>query len=296
MAALVPPPLQSGNTIGVMAPSSYVERDNIEASKTVLESLGYEVFIHPQTYARHHQSAGTTHDKLSAFHDLWARPDIHAVWMAGGGNRALYMLPHLDYDLIRAHPKPLIGFSDGTALLNAVTARAGLVTTHANLFKNLHKSAVLTETLSLLSGAPVSMPLEQATVIQNGTVSGPLAGGCLSLFHLLCGTPYAPPLEGAILFLEDSGDHISRYDRMLADMALHGVFQKISGLILGEFHDMQDSARPFGYSLTDCILEGIAGRNIPVLSNAPFGHGPHRFPLSVGGQATLDTTARLLRY
>lgn len=142
-------------TIGVFAPSSYVEQEDIEASAALLEARGYSVFVHPQTYARHGQMAGTGAEKLAALHELYARADIDIIWAAGGGNRALNLLDQIDYAQVNASPKSLIGFSDVTALLNAVTAHTGQTTYHGPVFKQLHslEASDLDQCLSLLSGA-----------------------------------------------------------------------------------------------------------------------------------------------
>lgn len=286
--------LNPGDTIGVMAPSSYVERADIEKSKTMLEARGYKIFIHEQTYARYHQSAGTHLEKLEALHALYADKNIKAIWAAGGGNRALYLLNDIDYALIKKNPKPLIGFSDVTALLNAITAHTGLVNIHAQVFKNLHKNDYLEAALDLLSGKSQSMNLESAQILKPGKAQGRLVGGNLSVFQYLVGTKDCPNLSGAILFLEDCGDEISRFDRMLAHLVRHGVFEKISGLVLGEFTDIQDTGRPFGFGLEDCLLENLKNRDIPVILKAPFGHGAQLSPLPVGGMAVLDTAQKNL--
>lgn len=291
---ITPPPLMPGNTIGVMAPSSFVERADIEKSRATLEERGYKVFIHPQTFARNNQSAGTHEQRLAALHELWARDDINTIWAAGGGNRSLYLLDRLDYDLFKRKPKNLVGFSDTTSLLNAIHARSGLITFHGQIFKNLYHFRHLGETLALLANEGDPMPLDNAIILNSGQTSGRLIGGCLSLFHYLPGTADCPDLDGTILFLEDSGDHTSRFDRMFAQMKRLGVFQRIGGLVLGEFHDLQEGARPFGFSLTDIVLECLDGRNIPAVLNAPFGHGSSLFPLPVGARATLDTNKKTL--
>lgn len=289
-----PHPLLPGDTIGVMAPSSYVEKEDIEKSKAVLEERGYKVFVHPQTFARHHQSAGTHEQKIAALHELWTREDINTIWAAGGGNRSLYLLDHLDYDLFRRKPKNFVGFSDSTALLNTIHARSDLATFHGQVFKNLYHFRHLGETLALLADEGDAMPLDRTSILKPGVASGRLAGGCLSLFHYLPGTPDCPDLNGSILFLEDSSDHTSRFDRMFAQMKRMGVFRQIGGLVLGEFHDLQEGARPFGFTLADIALECLEGRNIPVILGAPFGHGSNLFPLPVGMTATLDTERKIL--
>lgn len=279
-----------------MAPSSFVEKDDIEKSAALLRDKGYEVFVHEQTYAREHQSAGNAQDKLEALHALYADDSIDAIWAAGGGNRALYLLDELDVDLIAKNPKPLIGFSDVTALLNSIYAQTGVTGWHAQVFKNLHKFDQLDKTLAALAGESMPMSLADAEIVQGGEAEGILVGGCLSLFHYLVGTNDCPNLDGAILFLEDCSDEMSRFDRMFAHMKRMGAFEQIGALVLGEFHDVRDGARPFGFSLKDIALEALEGKNIPLILNAPFGHGARLWPLPVGAQATLDSKNKALRF
>lgn len=271
-----------------MAPSSYVEREDIEQSAALLRESGYAVFVHPQTYARLQQSAGSAEEKLAALHALYADTSIDAIWAAGGGNRALYLLDGLDYDLISKNPKPLIGFSDVTALLNAVYAHTGVAGWHAQVFKNLHGFGPLDETLAALGTGRTDIPLSAAEFVNGGKAEGLAVGGCLSLFHYLPGTNDCPNLQGAILCLEDCSDEISRFDRMFAHMKRMGVFEQIGALVLGTFDDLQDGARPFGFSLKDIALEALDGRDIPLVLNAPFGHGAHALPFAIGTRVCLD--------
>ncbi len=293
-----PPPLNPGDCIGVFAPSSYVVQEDIEKSKVLLENKGYSVFVHPQTYARHGQMAGTDEEKISALYDLWEREDIKAIWSAGGGNRALNLLGKINFERLKAAPKPLIGFSDICPLLNAITAHTSLTTYHGPVFKALHsyEEHMIDQCLGTLAGKPQVIDLNPAEISREGTATGPLIGGCLSLFQYLVGTKDCPPLDGALLFLEDTGDHISRFDRMFAHLARHRVFERISGLILGEFHDLQNSARPFGFTLEECITEYTNHLNIPIVTNVPFGHGTQLPTFPIGQSATLDTKLLTLSF
>jgi muramoyltetrapeptide carboxypeptidase len=284
-----PPSLKPGDTIGVMAPSSYVERDDIERSVAVLEERGYNVFVHPQTYEREHQSAGTHLQKSLAFQGLWQREDINAIWAAGGGNRALHLLEAINFEKLKDNPKTLIGFSDVTALLNAVYAHVGLTTFHGPVFKNIHKYGQLDHCLATLSGEAPPYPLEDAVVINDGTAEGPLVGGNLSLFQYLPQTLPGNFCEGAILFLEDCHEDLSKIDRMVLHLRRLGVFKNAAGLIFGLFTDLTDSGRPFGFTLEDIIREHTSDLDIPVLMNAPFGHGDTLYTLPIGQKAILKT-------
>ncbi len=292
---MIPSPLTPGQKIGVMAPSSYVEPADIEKSKARLEAKGYGVFIHPQTFERHNQSAGTYLQKAMALQGLWQRDDIDAIWLAGGGNRALGLLDMINWDKMKDKPKAMIGFSDCTALLNALHAHTDMVTFHGPVFKQLHALSDhdFNQCLSMMAGTMSPVEMTGVDILQEGKAKGPLHGGCLSLYHLLAGTKDAQDTEGAILFLEDASDHISRIDRMILQLKRHGVFKKISGLVLGEFIDMQDGQRPFGFSLEDIILEALDGRtDIPIIDKAGFGHGKRQMTLPIGMNAILETTGK----
>jgi len=285
--------LKKGGTIGVFAPSSWVEPEDIERSRQHMEELGYKTFIHPQTYEREHQSAGSPLQKALAFQGLWQRKDIDALWIAGGGNRCLHLLNALKFKpLTRGTPKPIIGFSDATALLNAVYAHTGITTFHGPVYKNLHKydAEQMTHLLALLSSEEnASYPLHADNVLHEGTATGRLVGGNLSLFQYLPQTLPNDFYDGAIIFLEDCNEEISRIDRMLMHLRRLGVFDKCAGIIFGEFSSMLDTGRPYGYMLEDIVNEHTEGLDIPVLYNMPFGHGENLYTFPIGATATIDT-------
>ena len=287
--------IQPGDTIGVMAPSSMVERDDIEASQAFLEARGFKVFVHPQTYLQDGQLAGTRAQKLEALHTLYANTQIKAIWAAGGGNRALDLVDGLDYQLIAANPKPLIGFSDVTALLNAVYAQTGTIGIHGPVFKQLATHAYTDQTLELLSSdAPSTLPLDEGMILRAGNAEGTLIGGNLSVFQYLPATLPNEFYEGKILFLEDCGDEVSRIDRMLIHLKRLGVLKNIAGLVIGDFIDMCDTGRPFGFDMKAILSEHMKDTDCPIILNAPFGHGNRLYPLRVGGQAELNMTKHTL--
>lgn len=293
---ILPPPLLPGDTIGVMAPSSYVEKNDIEAAKSRLETLGYKVFIHPQTYERHNQSAGNVLQKTLAFQGLWQREDINTIWSAGGGNRAGQLLESINFEKLKAKPKNLIGFSDITTLLNAVHTHTNIVTWHGPVFKQLGKHKDLEQSLRILSGKEKTCNLDPAETLQGGIGKGKLIGGCLSIFQTLIGTKHMPDCEGAILFLEDVSDQLSRFDRMFTHLRNAGIHKQISGLIIGEFLDLQEGRRPFGFSMHEIIMEFAEGLPIPILFNAPIGHGENLLTMPVGMHISFNADLKTLSF
>lgn len=287
--AIAPPALNKGDTIGVFAPSSWVDKDDIDKSTKRMEDLGYKVFIHPQTFEREHQSAGTHLQKALAFQGLWMRKDIKAIWAAGGGNRCMHMLDILKVDPLKRSEKILVGFSDVSALLNTVYAKTDNITTHGPVFKNLHSYKQMDHLLELLSGQKVSYPIESKNILANGKAEGILLGGNLSLFQYMLSLYTDDQLENSIIFLEDCYEELSRIDRMLCHLKRSELFQKTKAIIFGEFSALQDSSKPFGFILKDILQEHTDSLDIPILYNMPFGHGEHLYSFPVGGLAELDT-------
>ncbi len=291
--ANIPISLEKGDTIGVFAPSSYIKKDDIEKSKSLMEDHGFKVFIHPQTYEKEHQSAGSHLQKTLAFQGLWQRKDIKAIWAAGGGNRCLHLLNTINFkQLNNTAPKILIGFSDVTALINAVYAYNNIVTFHGPIFKNVHKYKQLSHLLKLLSSELVSYPINKDNILKTSSnkVTGHLIGGNLSIFQYLAEILPSNFYKDGILFLEDCNEELSKIDRMLLHLKNTQVLNNINALIFGQFTNIKETGRKFGYSLEDIILEHTENLDITILRNMPFGHGGDLYTMPIGIKAEINTT------
>lgn len=288
-----PPPLRPGDLIGVMAPSSRVDDAKIAAGVAALEKRGYQVYVHPQTGRKHGQSAGTAQEKVKALHDLFRKPEVKAIICAGGGNRAPAMMPLLDFRLIKKNPKIVMGYSDITALLHSIYKETGMVTFHGPMMRGIgagqRAKKQLDQCFALLSGAKTGIPLGRVKLLRPGRAAGPMIGGNLSLITSLLGTPWEPDFNGKILFLEDCDEELSRYDRMLRQLAQAGAFQKAAAVLFGGFTNNKDTGSlPFGFTMEDIIRDALQGSKIPALMNAPFGHGKDLYTFPVGGEARLN--------
>lgn len=292
MKSITPPPLLPGDTIGIMAPSSRIDKEPLLKAATLLEKRGYKVFIHPQTWTKLHQSAGTGKQKAAAFHDLIKRKDIKAIFCARGGNRSCTMLEHLDFKLIAKNPKIVLGYSDATILLNAIHQKTNVVTYHGPMpplsFSILPKKQI-DQCFDLLSGKKPALKMPKAKILKPGKATGNLIGGNLSLLCSLMGTPYQPDFKNAILFLEDVSEETSHIDRYLWQLRNSGVLHQIKALILGSFTDLKDTGKTkYGFTLKDCVEAVTADLKIPVLMNAPFGHGKELYTLPIGAKTSLN--------
>lgn len=290
-----PQAIKPGDTIGVFTPSSRTEEKEIQGALELLHGKGFKTHVHPQTYYALNQSAGTPEEKTAAFHELLENDEVGAIFCARGGNRTATMLPLIDFDKVKTHPKILLGYSDVTALLNAVYARAGLISFHGPVLKIMATSDEndIAQLFDLLGGAATQYDFSGAEIQKTGECEGRLVGGNLSLIQAMIGTVYMPPLKDAILFIEDTGDQLSRYDRMLTQLRLSGALHDISALIVGQIDCADDtSSRPFGFTLADIIEEHTRGLDIPVVVNAPFGHSKRLCTFPVGANAKLSATGK----
>ena len=300
-----PPKLLPGNRIGLVAPAGpLLERDDITRAEALCRALGYEPVIGPNVYARHGYLAGTDDERLSDLNGALQDPSIDAIWCIRGGYGAIRLLDRVDYGAIANRPKALIGFSDITSLLNAVTRLTGVVTFHGPVaraampaFSRRHFERVLAsaEAPGRLDRLPqvtdVLVPQENRIVsISGGVAEGPLAGGNLTLLQCTIGTPYFPDLAGAILFLEDVGEDLYRVDRMLAQLRLIGALRRLAGVAVGRFTDLRRSDGDGALGFYEVLATYFAPLGIPVAYGFPIGHIDAQWTLPLGVRARLDAT------
>ena len=235
--------------------------------------------------------AGRARELMEAFAD----PEVGAILVGHGGYGCMRLLQRLDWDLIRRNPKPVIGFSDATALLVPLSSTIGSNAVHGPNAKSLVRDAddtTLTALTSVLTGdwaaynALLSSELAGAKLLRPGEASGRLIGGNLSLLAALCGTPYAADMTGAILFLEEWKEPHYRFDRMLEQLRLAGAFENLSGIILGDLLEMARIGEDLAEDLEQRIAE-LAPEGIPVISRFPVGHGAKNLSLLLGAEYSL---------
>ncbi len=291
------PRLAPGAPIRVVAPSGPVPPEAFAAGLAVLRAR-YDVrWDEPTVLARTGFLAGPDEQRLAALVDALAEPDVAAVIMARGGYGLLRLLPFLDPALLVRSPRPLVGFSDGTALL-AVAAGAGVAAIHGPVVTQLPSlssddHAALFDRLERPGPAVLLDGLEE---VVPGRVRGPLIGGNLEVFSRLLGTPFLPDLGGAILFFEDLGERPYRIDRLITHLDLAGVFSVAAGVVLGDFSSCREPepTRAGTPTADEVLVERLGRLSIPVASGGAFGHGTRNRPLVTGALAELDTRSGTL--
>jgi muramoyltetrapeptide carboxypeptidase len=303
--------LQPGDTLGLFSPSGAVyEREPFEHAVDTVRALGFQVRVAPNARGRYGHLAGTDAQRAADINALFADPGVHGLLAFTGGSGGNRILPLLDYAAMRRTPKVVAGFSDLTALINAIHARTGLVTFHSpvamsewNAFSVEHFRGAVVEARELLLANPVDKDEHlvpkagRITTLRGGRVRGPLLGGNLAVLSSLAGSAYWPRFDGAILFLEDVNEYIYRVDRMLSTLKLAGVLDRVAGVVLGAFTNCGPGDGSYGTLTLDEVFDDhLKPLNVPVYRGAQFGHVRRKFTLPVGLPVEMDADVGTLRF
>jgi muramoyltetrapeptide carboxypeptidase len=284
-------------------------REELEIARESLQALGLEVIVGPHLRDRHGYLAGADRDRASDINRYFADPDVRAVMPIRGGWGSSRLLPYLDYDTIRRNPKVVVGYSDITALLLAMHARAGLVTFHGpNGMGRWDRYSVDHFRRVLMAGEAVtfSNPTEKKEdeLIQTehriqtltpGIASGPLIGGNLSIVAALLGSSFLPSFEGAILFLEDINEDIYRLDRMLTSLGLAGFLKQIRGFVFGTCEECEPGEGYGSLTIEEVFDDHIKPLGVPAWRGAMIGHRMPQFTLPIGVDVEIDASKGTVR-
>lgn len=307
---LQPPRLRPGDTVALVNPSGAIyEREPYERAAENLRALGLQVREAPRLRARYGHLAGTDAQRASDINAMFADPTVQGILAVTGGSGGGRILPLIDYALARRNPKFLGGFSDLTALLNAVHRHTGLVTFHSpmaasewNAFSVEHFRAVAMQGEAVLMRNPASKEdalaprQHRIRTLRGGRAQGPLVGGNLAVLAAISGSAYWPVFEGGILFLEEINEYIYRVDRMLSTLQLAGALDGLAGVVLGAFTNCGPGDGNFGTLTLDEVFDDYFGAlGVPVYRGASFGHIPLKFTLPIGVTAEIDADAGTLR-
>ena len=288
--AQLPPPAGPGDRVGVAALSGPVDPARLEAGLAALRRLGFEPVVAPNVLSRHGLFAGSDAERLDAFHRLAADPSLSAIFFARGGSGLMRLLPAIDWDLLRRHPRAYIGYSDLTPFLLEIVRRLGLVAFHGSMVAADLARGLLPEEEESLLGAlagryPTEIPFSRwLREPVSGEARGVLLGGCLSLLTATLGTPFAPELEGGLVFWEDLNEPPYKVDRMLTHLGLSGNLANIAGMIVGQIENGQKDG---SLDWPGLIAESVAGFSWPVGWGLPSGHFAPNWTLPLGLPARL---------
>ncbi|MBX2803842.1 MAG: LD-carboxypeptidase [Myxococcales bacterium] len=271
--------------IAVVAPSHAFDPERLRRGMALATQAGLSLLPFPDLEQRHRYFAGTDAHRGAQLVSALTDDGYSAVWMARGGSGAMRLLEQLQGKRLRAD-RPVIGFSDVTALFSALHARGAGPLVHGPVLHSLEGTDPTDRQhlLDLLVGKP-GATLQGATW-RPGSAEGWLCGGNLCVLAALCGTPWQLKARGAILVLEEIGEHPYRIDRMLQQLAYSGVLDGVAGVAVGELIDC-DPPSSADYTLRDVFAERLAPLGIPVVGQLPIGHGSRNSAFVWGATARL---------
>ncbi|MFO7606393.1 MAG: LD-carboxypeptidase [Desulfurivibrionaceae bacterium] len=294
---IIPPRLKPGATIGLVTPAGPIrDHAKVRSGIAILEEAGFKVKL-PAELSGDDYLAGSDRERAGQLTGMWNDPEVGAVLAVRGGYGVLRLLPYLDTARFRENPKILAGFSDITILLNEIQRRTGLVTYHTPVLTTLAASdqASRQSFIEILTGPPRPISPPELRILTGGQAGGRLIGGNLaSLCHLL-GTPYEPRWDGAILFIEDTGEPVYKIDRMLTQLQVSGRMSRLNGLILGTFSEDDERWDHWAGQIWKRARQ-LARGNIPLWGNFPVGHGARNLSLPVGMTVVMDSTEVRLEF
>jgi muramoyltetrapeptide carboxypeptidase len=298
-----PPALRPGDTVGIVAPASNVKRGDLEAGCEGLRRAGYRPFYFDSILEQDLYFAGSVERRARELEEMFARDEVRAIVCARGGYGANYLLPVLDLEKVKTHPKIFVGYSDHTALLTYFADAVGLVSFHGPMVAKdwaRDDGVDMASWQAALAGAAAwELNVGAGSGVSGlaeGSAEGILYGGCLSILVASLGTPYEIRTEGTILFLEDVAEKPYRIDRMLMQLKLAGKLNGVRGIVFGEMLDCVQNANQ-GYTLEEVVLRIVGSLGVPVAYGVRSGHvttGNITLPIGVragltvsGGQVSL---------
>jgi muramoyltetrapeptide carboxypeptidase len=301
LSKIKPQALKAGDTVAISSPAGAVWDENqIETFSTILKNFGFRVVIGKTLKEKFGYFAGSDELRAAELNELFANKTIKAIFCMKGGWGCARILNKLDYKIIKENPKVLIGFSDITALLLAITAKTGLITFHGpvgnsgwNEFtKNVFTNVVMTKKQFSFPENPIGE--DKIYTIHPGKVRGELVGGNLTVLSSLIGSEYLPNWKNKILFLEEAKEEPYSIDRMLTQLKLSGVLDSISGFVFGKCAKCLAEEPLKAFTFHEVILQHIQPLKIPAYYGAMIGHIENKLTIPLGISAMMDADKGIL--
>jgi len=299
---LFPQPLNRGDLVGLVSPSSATNDEILfQFAQETLEALGLRVLRGRHLSSRYGHLAGTDAERAGDINEMFAHQEVRAIICIRGGSGAARILPLLDYKAIKKNPKPILGYSDITAIHNAINSQTGLITFHGpNGTGSWNSFNVRQFEQMFFERKLVKFENEQEKeddlivkknriqTITSGTAEGIIVGGNLTVLTGLAGSPYLPDFKNKILFLEDVGEDPYRIDRMMSTLKLMGALDKLKGFIFGQCTECDPSGGYGSLTVWQILQDFIKPLKIPAYRGAMIGHVDKQFIVPVGAKIKMD--------
>ena len=289
----IPPSLQKGDTIALVATARKNIDDNLKPAIDLLQSWGLEVVIGKTIGLDNNQLAGTDAERAADFQQQLDNPNIKAIWCVRGGYGTVRMIDLLDFTKFKQSPKWIVGFSDVTVIHSYIN-NLNIATIHGAMPITVAKASLesIESLRKSLFGESLNYKIPFDTANRLGNAKGEIVGGNLSILYSLMGSNAQIDCKGKILFIEDLDEYLYHIDRMMMSLKRCGCFEDLNGLIVGTMTKMKDNDIPWGKNANQIIEDMTKGYSFPVLYNFPAGHFRDNRALIFGKQVSLEINTK----
>lgn len=310
---LKPKRLRAGDKVALVAPASFVSEKSLQTSIEKVKELGLEPVYSEKILGKYGYFSATDKERADDFNNMIKNLEIKGIILAAGGYGSTRILELIDYEMIKNNPKVIIGFSDNTALINAIHKKTGLVTFHGPIARTIHQGYNREHVESLVIN-PIDGYLIESTeedvqksnedkvyeryTITSGKMQGELVGGNLTLICSLMGTPYQIDFKDKIVMIEDINEEPYRIDRMLTQLISSGELTKAAGIVFGICKGCDKSEKTKtanSFTLREVIEDRIKPLNIPAAYGLSFGHNINNFTFPIGVKAQFDADNQTIK-
>lgn len=300
--AILPKAIKKGDVLGLISPSAATaDRMQFTYAKEALEALGFQVKLGQNLKNRRGHLAGTDQERAKDLNDMFADNEVKAIICIRGGSGAARILPLINYKLIERNPKPLMGYSDITALHCAIQSQTGLISFHGpngsgswnsfnvDQFERLffEKELITYQNISEETDDLVTKS-NRIQTINSGIAEGKLLGGNLTVLTSISGSPYYPDFTDSILFIEDINEDPYKVDRMMSTLKLNRTLSKVKGVIFGQCNDCEPGGGYGSLSIDQVMDDYLIPLKVPAFTGAMIGHIPKQFILPIGAKVEMD--------
>lgn len=293
MQMIQPPFLQKEDTVAIVAPARWIDQNNYPTIISIIESYGLNVVRGNSTFLTHGPFAGTDQERMEDLQEMIDNPEVKAIFCLRGGYGTIRIIDGLNLGGLITNPKWIIGFSDIT-ILHSALHHLKVMTIHGQMplnFTGRTENKGLDTLMSTLLGESLSYSLESHELNRTGEAKGKLVGGNVAIFSSLIGTKYDIDTTGKILFIEEVGEYLYRFDRLMYHLKMSGKLNGLAGLIVGGLSDMKDNDPTFGQTVEQIINDVLPDEAYPVCYGFPAGHIKENYPLIFGKEISLSVAA-----
>lgn len=293
-----PQRLKQGDTVGLVALSSPLKMEQLEAKTAFIESLGLHYKLGQTIGLPDGMLAGTDEDRLEDLHAMIKDPEVKGIFCVRGGYGLARIVDQIDYQLLEENPKVIWGFSDVTSLHLAVNEFSNLVTFHGPMLSNGEEAM---DALSAKMFQQLFSPLEiqysemisPLETISGGVVRGELTGGNLNRIVRTLGTKFEFDAQGKIIVLEDIKEALEHIDGMMNQLRQARKLEQAAGFVIGSFTEL--GKEETYEEVLDIMREYLIPLNKPVLAGFQIGHCKPNVAIPLGVEAILDADEKVLR-